>query len=134
MAFFNQMGGGMGGGGSPSAFTAPGMDPMTLALLLRMQNAGGMGGPGMVGGPQLPPPPTSPGGGPGLPMMPGAGMPGGAAGAPGQTGGGGLLQMLAGMDPAKLKQMLGMFGIGGGGMMSGAGPGAAPGAGTGGLY
>ena len=46
--------GGLGGGlgGSPSAFTSPGLDPMTLALLLRRQNAGVAGG--TPGGPQIP--------------------------------------------------------------------------------
>lgn len=55
-------------GGSPSAFTSPGMDPKALAMLMAMQQGqmggprpgampGGMGGPQMPGGPRLPPPP-----------------------------------------------------------------------------
>lgn len=73
MFFQNAFGSGGGMGGSPSAFTSPGMDPKALAMLMAMQQGGpmmggprpggmpgGMGGPqmgGMPGGPQLPPPP-----------------------------------------------------------------------------
>lgn len=98
MAFYSAMGApGMGGGnfggmgGNQSAFTNPGMDPMTLALLLRMQNANvpgantGMGAGSMAPqGPQLPQPPQMAGGNPA--MMGGAGMPLGAAASPQQGG------------------------------------------------
>lgn len=140
MAFFSQMGGGMGGmggmGGSPSAFTSPGIDPMTLALLLRMQS-GGMGGVGggmMNAAPQLPPP-VSPGGAGMPPQM--AGAPPGAAGPQPQGGMMQLIQQLGALDPAKLKSIFGMLGLGGGGMGGGGLPSGLPmmpGAGTGGLY
>lgn len=147
MAFFNQMGGGMPGmgmgggmggsmglgGGAPSAFSAPGMDPMTLSLLFRMQNAGSpaAGNPLGMAAPQMPPPPQMGGGG--MPPMMG-GAPPAAMGPPQGGMMGGIMQMLAGMDPQRLRSMLGMLG---GGMGGGAGAGPSsgmPGPGAGGLY
>ena len=119
MAFFSQMGvpgAGMGtGGGSPSAFTSPGMDPMSLALLLRMQQPGGGAGAGggMIGAPQIPMPPTNPGAG--IPMMGGAGGGGGANASPQQQN---ILQMLQGLsaiNPQGLRGVMSMMGIGNGG-------------------
>src|SRR5215472_10189498 len=92
---FSGLGGGGMGGGAPSAFSSPAMDPMTLALLLRMQNAG-VGG-GSMGNmaptmPQANPPPAGGGINPmmlgGLGGAAGAGLPPGAGAAPG--GGAGL--------------------------------------------
>lgn len=51
------MGGGMGGG-SPSAFTSPGMNPQILALLMAMQRQSGGGMGGAPGGPMPSTPPT----------------------------------------------------------------------------
>jgi len=85
------LGAGMGGMASQSAFTSPGLDPMTLALLLRMQNAGVAGAtPGAAGG--LPGGPQFPQGNPQIggmnPMMGGMARPpmaGGGAPMPGMA-------------------------------------------------
>jgi hypothetical protein len=106
MAFFSQMGMGMPGmGGSPSAFTSPGMDPMTLALLLRMQNAGTPSAPP----PQIPAPPSGLGGA----VTPGMVPP--VAGPQGGTNLMQLLSQLSSFNPQNFQRMLGMFGMGGGG-------------------
>lgn len=61
MAFYSSLLGGAGApsfgsaGGSPSAFTSPGLNPQTLAALLSMQ--GGAGASPQMS-PQLPPPPA----------------------------------------------------------------------------
>jgi|SRR5215472_13049932 len=98
-------GGGLPGMGGPasSAFSMPQLDPMMLAMLLRLQNAGigGMGMGGQSGGmaPQMPQ--TQAPVGPqfnlgNLPPMPGAAMPPGAGAAPPQNAGiGGLTGPLA---------------------------------------
>jgi hypothetical protein len=132
MALFDGMGGGLGG--SPSAFTSPGIEPAILALLARIQNGGAQGAGGMPGGapmnpaPQLPPPPQGLGAGGAIPH-PGAapgGMPQGAGATPqGMMGG------LGGMGG--IQQLLQML-QGGGGMSGGAGMPGMPGPGTGGLY
>jgi hypothetical protein len=131
MALFDGMGGGLGG--SPSAFTSPGIEPAILALLARIQNGGAQGAGGMPGGapmnpaPQLPPPPQGLGAGGAIPhpgMTPG--MPPGAGATPqGMMGG------LGGMGG--IQQLLQML-QGGGGMSGGAGMPGMPGPGTGGLY
>ncbi len=143
MGFFDQqfpgmtppgasMGAGGGLGGSPSAFTSPGMNPQMLALLMAMgrgqqgQMPGGpsMGGPMMGGGPQLGAmgslgglggmmrPPVVPGMTPGSGLMPGgagAMPPGATAGGPPTVGAGMqanpiLQQLLA--NPQLLRQLL----------------------------
>lgn len=146
MAFYSQigqpggMGGGLGGSPSASAFTSPGMDPMTLALLLRMQNssAPGLGGPGAGGAPQFPSPLQGGGGAgpmlPGLGTGPGAGMPPGAAASPGAGTNpmGGLMQMLM-SNPQMLQKLMASLGVPGG--TPGSGPASGmPGSGTGGSY
>jgi hypothetical protein len=135
MAFYSALGApGMGGGnfggmgGNQSAFTNPGVDPMALALLLRMQNANvpgantGMGGMGNMA-PQIPQAAPQQGG-----MNPammgalrgagGAQMPQGATASPQQ---GGLMQGLGGVNPQQLQQLMQILGLGGGGGVGGGG-------------
>lgn len=117
--FFDKAFGGLGGGG-PAALTSPQMNPQSLAALMAMQNNS------MA--PALPAPPKPPAMGAPSPALQGPAPP------PKQPD---LMQMLMGMPPDRLKQMLGMLGIGGlgGAPISGSGmPGAGPGPGTGGLY
>jgi len=109
---------GMGMGGSPSAFTSPGMDPTMLALLMRMQNAGGGAG-GMPGGgagiaPQFPSAPAGGGGG-------GMGMPVAPLGAGPQQGNPFLAQLM--QNPQMLQRIMQMLGGGGsaGGLFGGSG-------------
>ncbi len=152
MGFFDQqfpgmsppgagMGGGGGLGGSPSAFTSPGMNPQILALLMAMgrgqqgQMPGGpsMGGPMMGGGPQLGAmgslgglggmarPAMAPGMVPG--MTPGSGlMPGGGGAMPPGATAGGPATVGTGMqsnpilqqllaNPQLLRQLLGGGGL-----------------------
>ena len=97
-------------GASPSAFTSPGMNPASLLALLAMQ--GGTATPGVPGG--VAPMPQFPsvgsfGAGGGAPIGMRAPMPPGATGAPSSAD---PLTSLLAMDPQKLKQMLGMFGLG----------------------
>ena len=66
MFFQNAFG---GGGGSPSAFTSPGMNPQALAMLMAMQNRPG------AGGPQLPTPPNPPPSAGAAPALQGPQMP-----------------------------------------------------------
>jgi hypothetical protein len=117
------MAGAGGLGGSPSAFTSPGMNPQILALLMAMgqrqqQQPGSVPGATvpMMGGPMMPGAPGSLGGGMVRPPILGAApMPPGTAGAPPSVGAGMqanpmLQQLLA--NPQLLKQLLG--GMGGG--------------------
>jgi hypothetical protein len=135
MAFYSAMGspgamGGLGGmGGIPAAspFASTGMDPVTLAMLLRMQygQSGGGVGPNGSMGPIMPAPPQVTG--PQFhvaPQMPGMGgasggapnLPTGAAGAPGQS-------PLAGMSPQTLQSLMAMLrGGGSGGGLANNGP------------
>ena len=135
MALFDGMAGGGGLGGSPSAFTSPGIDPTVLALLMRMQGMGGAGmgaaaGGGPAGGvaPQLPALPQGLGAGGAMPQIPGAGAggPAGAAGSPQMMS---ILQQIGGIDG--LKKLLGDGGLAG---LFGGGAGGGPATGTGGLY
>lgn len=109
MAFYGSGGLGGGMGGTPSAFTSPGIDPSILALLMKMQSGGGgpqmgAGGgfpaglpggamPGMMGGPQMPAPPQAQMGQ--HPMM------NAPMGAPGPQQGGGLASLLSGAGGAQ---------------------------------
>ena len=125
---------------NPASFTSPGLDPATLAMLMQMGQRQGAG-------PSMTPAPGASPGGPGTPPM-GPGPSGPAIPPPGQTAGGGpggmmpslrgptqpgqsqgMMQQLAGMDPAKLKAWLQMLGIGGGAGAGGSGatPAANPG-------
>lgn len=138
----SMLGGGATGQASPSAFTAPQINPTTLALLMRMQQqqnpgAGALGtGAAMAGAPQFPAAPQGGGAG-GMMRAPAAGgaMPAGAGATPATAGASPLAGMLQSLmaNPAALKQLLAQMGIGGAGMAAPA-AGAAPGPGTGGQY
>lgn len=126
MGYFDQLLGGgagasagLGGGGpTPGGLMSPGMNPASLATLMAMSR----------GGPQLPVQARQvPGQAPMMNFPQGAGM---------QPN---IMQMLMGMDPAKLRSMLGLgssglMGLFGGGGATGAPTSLTPGPGTGGLY
>jgi hypothetical protein len=90
MFFQNAFGSG-GMGGSPSAFTSPGMNPQMLAMLAAMQQGGGP----QMGGPQLPPPPQ--GGGTNAPPQ----QPMTGPKQPDQAASGNILQQLSALGGIK---------------------------------
>ena len=119
MAYFNQLFGSpssmLGGPPSASAFTSPGMSPQNLAMLMAMQNQGGAGAAGALGGSMTPPQAGSPPpGGPQLPQIQSQGAGGRAPNVPG-----GVVQgpnMLQQLLPylSKLGGLGGLFGGGAG--------------------
>lgn len=129
MAMFNQMGGGSpfgGAQGGASAFTSPGLDPMTLAMLLRMQGNGmggalggmqaggqtmGMGGMPQPGGPQMPQVPQGIGAGAAIPHPPVMSGANGGSATPNPAPMAGQMSNLMG-----LQQLLGQQGGQGGGL------------------
>jgi hypothetical protein len=97
MAFFDQMFGGMpalgAGSGGASAFTSPGMNPQTLALLAAIQGQAGNAAPQF--------PLAGKAASNAMPMnLPGVQPPQATN----------LLQTLLAMDPNRLRQMLSSFG------------------------
>jgi len=109
-----------GGGGGPSAFSSSGMNPMMLAMLSRMGS--GIAPAPMAGGQPLAsaagaaPGMTAPG--PAIPGVPqlaqgvGAPMLNGTGAQPQQSNPMDMLSRLQNLDPTKIRQMLGMFGLG----------------------
>lgn len=132
MSFFSSMFGGapqrLGASPAASAFTSPGMNPQALAMLMAMQNGGGMGGIG----PQLPPV-QSQGAGAGAPPPLSAIQAQAQQSMPAQSNAPNALQ--------NIMALLQRLGIGHAGVpsfnpaaMPGQGMGGMPGPGTGGLY